>query len=178
MTGSESDWHVVYTHPKCEAKAAAGLRRAGFGVFCPVMKIDRKLRHRRKGGRAVTRTIEVVMFPRYLFVRFEPGCTFFGLRGVMHVESVLMSDPMTPARVPDAVIEDLRVAMDMGLFDAVKERKPIFKPGTDVRIEEGPFEGFTAVVKRALAGQTAEVLLEILGSPRVLRIGLEQLRAA
>jgi transcriptional antiterminator RfaH len=175
---SGADWYVIYTYPKCEAKAAEALRRAGFGVFCPLMKIDRKLRHRRKGGRAMTRTVEAVMFPRYLFVRFGEGCSFFGLRQIPGVESVLMSNPLTPARVPDSVVEDLRVAVDMGLFDAVREKKPVFRPGTDVRIEEGPFEGFTAVVRQAMAGKTAEVLIELLGSPRVLRIGLEALRAA
>ena len=55
------------------------------------------------------------------------------------VISLIMAGDATPARVPDAVIADLKARETGGLIDL--PRPPKFRPGDRLRIIHGPFAG-------------------------------------
>jgi transcription antitermination factor NusG len=170
---SPAEWHVLFTEPKSEERVAAALTRLGIASYLPKIKQERVLRHTRKYKRPKTRTIEAVMFPRYVFAA-AVAADFAAVDGVT---GVLKQDGSW-ARLPDARIEELRVAVDMGLFDSTRDRRAIFRPGEDVRIEDGPLAGLPAKVKKALSGQGAEVLIDLLGRSTLVRVELDMLRAA
>lgn len=173
MSNQPAEWHIVYTEPKGEERVALSLSRAGVPVFLPKMKQDRVLRHTRKYKRPKFKTIESVMFPRYVFVAADR----VDLIEVDGVNGVLRRDGRW-ARIPNTLVEDLKVAVDMGLFDSTREKRAIFTPGQDVRIEEGPFAGLAAKVKKALSGQDAELLVDLLGRSTLVRIELDIIKAA
>lgn len=173
MSGMPSEWHIVYTDPKGEERVMLALSRIGVPTFLPKRKEDRVLRHTRKYKTPKFKTVETVMFPRYVFVAADR----VDLAEVDGVNGVLRRDGRW-ARIPDAVVEDLKAAVDMGLFDSTRDRRAIFKPGQDVRIEEGPFAGLAAKVRKALSGQDAEVLVDLLGRSTLVRVDLETIKAA
>jgi transcriptional antiterminator RfaH len=173
MSDKPSEWHIVYTEPKGEERVALSLSRTGVPVFVPKMKEDRILRHTRKYKRPKFTTVETVMFPRYVFVAADR----VDLLEVDGVNGILKRDGRW-ARIPDATIEDLRVAVDMGLFDRTRDKRAIFSPGQDVRIEEGPLAGLAAKVRKAMSGQDAELLVDLLGRSTLVRVDLDIIKAA
>lgn len=173
MSDQPVEWHIVYTEPKGEERVALSLARANVPVFLPKMKQDRVLRHTRKYKRPKFKTIEAVMFPRYVFVAADR----VDLIEVDGVNGVLRRDGRW-ARIPNTLVQDLMAAVDMGLFDSTREKRAIFSPGQDVRIEEGPFAGLAAKVKKALSGQDAELLVDLLGRSTLVRVELDIIKAA
>jgi transcriptional antiterminator RfaH len=173
MSDEVLEWHIVYTEPKGEERVVLALSRIGVPVFLPKMKEDRVLRHTRKYKTPKFRTVEAVMFPRYVFVAADR----IDLTEVDGVNGILRRDGRW-ARVPDATIEDLRVAAGMGLFDRTRGKRAIFEPGQDVRIEEGPLAGIAAKVKRAVSGRDAELLIDLLGRSTLVRVDLHMIKAA
>lgn len=168
-----AEWHIVYTQPKGEERVVTALSRMGVPVFLPKIRQDRVLRHTRKYKKPKFQTVEMAMFPRYVFVAADRT----DLMGIDGVTSILRRDG-TWARISNALVEDLRVAMDMGLFDKTRDRRAVFAPGQDVRIEEGPFAGVSAKVRKALNGQDAEVLVDFLGRATLVRVELDMIKAA
>jgi transcription antitermination factor NusG len=168
-----AEWHILYTEPKGEERVVCALSRIGVPVFLPKIKQDRVLRHTRKYKKPKFKTIETAMFPRYVFAAADRA----DLRDIDGVNGILRRDGMW-ARIPNALIEDLRVAIDMGLFDKTREKRAIFAPGQDVSIEEGPFAGLSAKVKKALTGRDAEVLIDLLGRSTLVRVELDMIKAA
>jgi transcription antitermination factor NusG len=173
MREEAAEWHIVYTEPKGEERVALALSGIGIPVFVPKMKQDRILRHTRKYKRPKFKTVETVMFPRYVFVAADR----VDLMEVDGVNGILRRDGRW-ARIPGALVEDLKVAADMGLFDRTRDKRAIFEPGQDVRIDDGPFAGIAAKVKKALSGQDAEVLIDLLGRSTLVRVDLDMIKAA
>jgi transcriptional antiterminator RfaH len=120
---------VVYTHPQAEQLACDNLRAQGFVAFLPLLRERRPHRHIRIAP----------LFPRYVFVSFDPDTAQWGsiwfTRGV---KSLLRSAAYEPAQVPDGVIEALmeRVGPD-GVLDEHADL-PQLMTGQRVRVIDGP----------------------------------------
>ena len=104
-------WFAVNTQPFAEARAQRNLENQGFRTFMPRRR--KMLRHARK-----LTAVEAPLFPRYLFIAFDPrrdqwrkiNSTFGVSRLVMRGEA--------PHPVPDGVIEALiAVTVDGGIVD-------------------------------------------------------------
>lgn len=91
-----SRWILLYTKPRAEAWAEINLRKQGFATLLPL------IRKRRGFG---------PLFPRYLFVRPEPGRLVTSLRSTLGVQYVVHCGD-APARVPGDVISEVRSRMD------------------------------------------------------------------
>jgi transcription antitermination factor NusG len=167
-----TDWFCIRSNIKCERKARDGLLRKGFDVYLPTFKEERRIRRSNEW-----RTIELVTFPRYLFFAFTDGLSWFDVRSTDGVESVLCGAGRAPVRVPDAELEELQIAHDMGLFDNMRARGPIFEPGVHVTIRGGPFEGYDGVVRDSKAGRYADVLMDILGKQTPVRVSIMDVAA-
>ncbi len=125
------EWKLLYTKVHCEAWAEANLRNQGFLVVLP--------RDRERSGFGP-------LFPRYVFVGHEVGADPKSLsytRGVLQV----VQFGSGPARVPQAVIDEIRGRMDahgvVHLAD-VDAGRPIFDRRQRERVR--------ALVKLASAG--------------------------
>lgn len=146
-------WHVFYTQTRAEKTAQESIRELGFPVFVPFEKRIQRPRNRKP------RLCEVALFPRYGFVQFEINkdrwgeiVTADGVAEIIRMNSI-------PCSVPDAVIDGLRLAETVGVFD--KTKPPAV--GVNVEVSEGPFAGLIGKVMRARTGDRMDVLLKFLG---------------
>lgn len=146
-------WFAVNTQPLAEIRAQRNLQNQGFRTFMPRRR--KMLRHARK----VT-MVEAPLFPRYLFVVFDPrrdqwrriNSTFGVSRLIMRGEA--------PHPVPDGVTEALIAAtVDGGIVDLAAE----LRPGSPVRVMAGPFADQLAMLEQLDDSGRARILLDILG---------------
>ena len=147
-------WFCLRAQPKREHIAAACLRQ-NFQVeaFCP------RVRFRKHTNRGPVWFVEP-MFPGYLFARFDyatfhrrvrqgPGVTGF----------VSFGDRL--ALLPDELISELKSCLGK---DEVLEIDRGLKPGQNVQITRGPFQGLEALVTRLItAKERVEILVEWMG---------------
>ena len=144
-------WAAAQLQPQRDARALHFLRQAGFETYAPRLR-ERRTVH----GRKVVKT--PLLFPAYAFVfitlqwhaaRWSPGV----IRLVM--------DGAAPARVPDAVIEEIRKREVAGLVELPKP--PLARLGDRVRVTAGPFAGHVGLYAGMKPRERVEVLLRILG---------------
>lgn len=144
-------WFVAQTQPLREALAEANLTRQGYEVFHPVIK--RTIRHARQFHQR-----QMSLFPRYLFVRFDPGkAPWRSINGTLGV-AALLTMAGQPAEVPDLIVEELAK-----LYGTGAGSEGAFSVGDRVRLMAGPFAGVLATVSKLDGRGRIEVLFEMLG---------------
>jgi transcription antitermination factor NusG len=153
-------WYVVGTQPHKEGFAGANLRRQGFEVHLP--QVARVVRHARS-----TRRVMRPLFPRYLFIRLDLAAgrwrPVLGTFGV----STLIMEGERPRAVPAGVVETLIEAADgSGGFDFSGR----LRVGETVRFLTGPFVDRLGRLVGMCDRERAGVLLEIMGSERVVLV--------
>ena len=89
-------WQLLYTKPRAEEWVEINLRKQGFATLLP------RVRGRSGFG---------PLFPRYLFAGFEPGQSPRPMRSTLGVLYVVHCGSQ-PARVPAAVVDEVRGRMD------------------------------------------------------------------
>ena len=186
-------WYLVYTTPRMEAKAAKGLADAGCAVFMPSW--HKVVRYQRRELEFTLAT-----FPRYLFAAGVPtlrrdrflvaddGVTVVTINGrplsdIREIEGVqdIVRTQDQWARVPGAFIKAVAdYQNDPRASRCADPRKPemVVKPGQTVRIIEGPFMRFLAVVVDQVGLHEADVMISLLGSASRMRVSTSQLDAA
>ena len=100
-------WAAAQLQPRREALAAHCLALAGFTVYTPRLREQRVLRGRRV-------EVSPPLFPGYAFVLIE--LQSHAARWTAGVIRLVM-DGMAPARVPDAVIAEIRSREVAGLIE-------------------------------------------------------------
>src|SRR5262245_14093136 len=158
-------WAAAQLQPQRDTLALF-LRQAGFETYAP------RLRERRTvQGRKVMRT--PLLFPAYAFVfirmqwhaaRYCPGV------------ARLVMDGVAPARVPDAVIDEIRSREHRGLIELPKP--PLAPLGARVRVTRGPFAGHIGLYAGMKPRQRVEVLLSLLGSRQRMTLAADAVEAA
>lgn len=159
---SGKGWFVVYTNPRCEARAQMGLDAKGFETFLPMFE-DSVTRWR--GKRKAVVDTRKPLFSRYLFVSFDPNKDEWWdpIKSTDGVEDILSWGPVRiPSRVPSGAIEALKRAEGNGVFDFRTKPCGLVK-GDRVRLAEGPFAGFIGELLIAKPNKRAEVLLSVFG---------------
>jgi transcriptional antiterminator RfaH len=146
-------WFAVNTQPLAEARAQRNMENQGFRTFMPRRR--KMLRHARR-----MTMVEAPLFPRYLFVAFDPlrdrwrriNSTFGVLRLVMSGDA--------PHPVPDGVTEALiAVTMEGGIVDLAAK----LRAGSAVRVMAGPFADRLAMLEQLDDSGRACILLDIMG---------------
>jgi transcriptional antiterminator RfaH len=144
-------WAAAQLQPQRDTLALHFLRQAGFETYAPRLRERRTVR-----GRKVVRT--PLLFPAYAFVFIQlQWHTARWAPGVIR----LVMDGAAPARVPDAVIDEIRAREVRGLVELPKPPPAQF--GDTVRILRGPFEGRLALYAGMKPRERVEVLLGLLG---------------
>jgi transcriptional antiterminator RfaH len=155
MSVADARWYVVYTHSQAEGRAAFNLRRQGFQVYLP-----RYLKNRRHARRV--ESVAAPLFPRYLFVQLDLQAQQWGsIRstvGVVH----LVARGHEPTAVPAGIVEGIRAReSEEGLVTLGPATA--FRPGSSVRIVEGPFADAVGLFEAASDGHRVAILLDLLG---------------
>jgi transcriptional antiterminator RfaH len=146
-----SGWYAIQTKPRKEEAVLASLGRAGLESYCPRMR-----RRRRRQGKRILEAIP--LFPGYLFVRLQFPRDYAGIRWTPGLVRIVSHAGM-PARIGEEVLEGIRRMERAGGLRIPALR---LKPGSRVRVVEGPFTGFEGLVTTHLSGgERIRILLEL-----------------
>lgn len=146
-------WFAVNTQPLAEMRAQQNLENQGFQIFMPRRR--KMLRHARR-----MTVVNAPLFPRYLFVAFDPRRDQWRrINSTFGVSHLVMRGEM-PHPVPEGVIEALiAVTADGGIVDLAAN----LQAGSPVRLMAGPFADQLALLERLDDSGRACILLDILG---------------
>lgn len=150
-------WFVVQSKPGQEIKAWVGVAEQGFETFFP--SLTKEIRHARRVEKVVR-----PLFPCYLFVTFDladPWGPILHTRGVQTILGVATAGQ--PVRTPWGFVEMLSGQARAGHFTQGAAPIERFAAGEKVKIMQGPFTGFEAIVDID-ERQRVKVLLDFLGT--------------
>lgn len=172
-------WFCLTTPPQREREAVDILNRCKIGIES-IRAVEMKLQ--RKGGRTTTRKwTELQLTPGYIFHQ----CTgwpnmyamsqIYGRDGQRVISGYLahQDSDRVPAILPEAAIDALRMVDTTGLSNPHRS----FKKNDRVSVDDPRFEGVIAKLQ-SIQGETATILMEMLGSFRTIPIATAKLRAA
>src|SRR5215472_2137307 len=153
-------WCCAQIEPFRERLALHCLGLNGFEVYCPRLREQVRIRNRK-----IVRTPP--LFPGYTFVLIVSR--WWDARWSAGVRRLVM-DGELPAKVPDAVIAEIRSRERNGLVELVKPRG--LRPGTRVRLVSGPFCDRIGLVAGLRGRERVLCLLNLLGAQQ--RVELAQ----
>jgi transcriptional antiterminator RfaH len=144
-------WACAQLLPQRERFALQMLAQARYETYAPRLREWRTMRNGQ-------RQREVALFPGYVFLVVTNG--WYAARWCPGVGRLVM-DGLQPAKVPDAVIEEIRGRERNGAVELPKRR---LQYGDRVKILAGPFRGHLAMYAGMSGSERVAVLLQILGS--------------
>lgn len=159
-------WVVVHSYPQAEAWAQANLTRRGYHVYLPLMAV----RRRDRVIRSLWHTVDVPLFPRYLFVAYPGNWT-----PIRYCPGVyrIVSAAGKPNLASNAAISALQAAQDARRCPAAEE--PEWAPGTPVAVSGGVFDGMPGIVLK-VGNNMALVSMMMLGHLREIAVSFDCLR--
>jgi transcriptional antiterminator RfaH len=147
------EWFILQFKPNSHHQAAKNLNRQGFKTFIPLHKTIS-----RKASRFINTTKP--LFPGYMFIRFDRAESewhkinnTYGVSRLVTFNSILK--PM-----PTRFIDNL-----MKQYDTSGKLLPIkkFRKGDQVKVLEGPFTDFIAIVETYETDQRIWILMDLMG---------------
>lgn len=154
-------WLAVHSNARQEATANFHIREAGFWTFYPVRLV--RTRHARKEEDTLRPYL-----PRYVFVQIMPGQDWTRINFLPGVSTVVFGRD-GPLLIHDRDMAGLiaRADPDGLIKDPPKPAgvRVIFDVGDHVRVDEGPFQGFTARVDALDSGGMISISIDIFGRP-------------
>lgn len=183
-------WYVVRSNIQCEAKAADNIRLAGFDVYYPRQRIEKK--HRRNNTYLVK---ERPLMVSYIFVgmpRDEKLRHFGFVRACEGVERFLEYQGK-PIPVHGRDVQAIYLAeVDMRFDDTraarihrKEEAKTIkatlemkYAQGKSFAVTGGPFDGFRAVVEEVTKTGNVKAMISLFGRLSMVEFEAVQLTAA
>lgn len=162
-------WFVVQTHPNGEDKAVRNLVNQGFDVYLP--KYAKERRHARK--------VEMVLrplFPRYLFVNFDPNTDQWRpINGTIGV-SRLMTQGERPLPLAIGVVEEIKDRENNnGIVTLAPQR---FSVGQQLRLCRGALLDHVGAFQEMADGNRVVLLLNLLGRDVRIKAPVDFLAAA
>jgi transcriptional antiterminator RfaH len=157
-------WAVAQLQPNRTALALQMLAQEGFTVYAPKLRERRTIRGRREDS-------EVALFSGYAFVTIE--LQWHAARWCPGVIRLVM-DGLQPAKVPDAVIEEIRARERNGVVELPQRAR---RHDDRVKILAGPFRGHLAIYAGMSAHERVAVLLQVLGGPQRVTLAQRDIEA-
>jgi transcription antitermination factor NusG len=130
-------WFAVYTTPRHEKRVSQYLSQRGIVHYLPLYHVRRKWRD------GSTVTLDLPLFPGYIFVHIERRERVRVLE-VPGVLTIVGGTGRQPASLPEAEIDALR----LGLHLRRAEPHPLLTIGQRARIRSGALAGMEGVVVR------------------------------
>lgn len=131
-------WFALYTTARHEKRVAQHLDQRAIEHYLPLYRAQRKWSD---GSRV---TLDLPLFPGYLFVRIQRAERVRVLE-VPGALTLVLGTGGQPAAMPDATIQKLRSGLETGAV----EPHPLLTAGQRVRICAGAFAGLQGVVLRS-----------------------------
>lgn len=143
-------WHVVYTSANHEKRVAERLSRRSVENFLPLYSSVRRWRDRRV-------TLQLPIFPGYLFVRIAP-CDRLRVVQIAGVARFVCFNG-TPEVLPDEEVTALKRSLELGVR---AQPHPYLTVGRRVRIKNGPLAGLRGIVMRWKANWRVVISLDMI----------------
>lgn len=164
-----SGWFVVRTQPRAEERASWHLNNQGYEVYLP--RYRKQVRHARK-----TETVLRPLFPGYVFVRIDTlRQRWRSINGTVGVIS-LVQFGNEPVSVPAAVVDAIRTREDVG--GVVSLAPEGLKKGDVVRVRDGAFADYTALLEEVSDEKRVILLLDLMGREVRVSVPMENLAKA
>jgi len=162
-------WYLIHTKPKQESVAKENLLRQDYRVYLPMAVTRRK-----KGGRT-TRKVEA-LFPRYLFIHLDDSTDDWApIRSTIGVTE-LVRFGIIPAKISEDLFETIKKREnEKGIHEL---QAGDFQEGQQVRIVEGPFEGYEAIFKSKSGQERAILLLNIAQNMSKIQIDIDKIESS
>ena len=155
-------WYVVATKPRQEAVAHQHLMRQGYSTLLPTL-------HFKKRRRGKWQQVTEPMFPGYVFVGLEPGTDDMApIRSTQGCRD-LVRFGQQPAVVHEDIVKALQMVNSAQGASSDEATNP-FSPGDVVLIEDGPFQGLSAVYCMIRGADRVQVLITLLGRAQHLNL--------
>src|ERR1700687_129125 len=150
MADSIARWFALYTTPRREKRVAAQLHENQFETFLPVYRTIHLWKNRTRAS------LELPLFPCYVFVRTEPARkgNVLSIPGVLSI----VGSRREAWPLPDSEIEKLRTGL--GQFNA--EPHPYLATGDRARIRSGPLSGLEGVLVQEKNGLRVVLTIELI----------------
>lgn len=162
-----NDWAAIWTKPLMELKAETNISNLGYLTFCPTYQ--KSVRHSRK-----CQVVSKPLFPRYIFVnKGQHEFSWYDISKCIGVSGVVMSTNSQPAYLGNEIIEELK---NRDTSDYDKSKLPSWaKIGKDVRINDGPFQGYVAKIEELDDRDRVRLLFGLLGRSVPIDTTLDQI---
>jgi len=144
-------WYAIRVQSKFESVASEVLLSKGYEAFLPLYRSVRRWSDRKK-------TLQLPLFPGYLFCRFNPGDRMLPIITTPGVIGVI-SAGRTPLPIKDDEIVGLQLMLRSGVEP---EPWPYLGCGAKVLIERGPLAGLEGIVVQNLSQWRVVVSVELL----------------
>jgi len=157
-------WFAFYTKPRHEFKAAQYLDSIEIENYLPTTTTIRQWSDRK-------RKITEPLFKGYIFVYCNEKERYESLQNEAILSTVSFQGQ--PAHIPEWQIENLRKLLS--------EKKEVFvadiiKPGTKVKITEGPFKGISGIVSQSDEhGQMLGITIDLLRRTVLVKLTKESI---
>jgi transcriptional antiterminator RfaH len=138
---------------------------AGYEIYQPLLR-----EQRRSHGRKII--VTPPLFPGYLFVWVVSG--WWNARWSPGVRRLIM-DGLLPARVPDAVISEIRSRERGGFVELPKLHG--LKPGMRVKVLQGPLRDQIGLLAALRPHERVLVLLQLLGGQQRVELARSSVEA-
>jgi transcriptional antiterminator RfaH len=159
-------WYVIHTKWAGETLAESNLQRQGYEVYLP--RVAQTVRRRRRLQERIA-----PLFPRYLFLRLNEGSQVLGpVRSTTGVTSVVRFGS-SYATVPDQMIRLLQARADPQTGLHRMPPPPLPKPGSTIKIADGPFDGLEGVFECESGDDRVVVLLNLLGQNTRVQVPID-----
>ena len=145
------NWYLIKTKPRQEKIAKQNLENQGYGVFCPIAKINNQL---------------VILFPGYLFVQLNEKTQNWSPINSTKGVSYFVKFGSNFAKVPFSVIEFIKTHQHITAEKLKKINN--FKPGDKVQISDGAFKNCMAIFKCYKPDERVILLMNLLGREQSL----------
>jgi transcription antitermination factor NusG len=150
LCAQEADprWYAVCTTPRHEKRVTELMSERAIETFLPLYRTTRQWKKR------LPVSLELPLFPTYLFVRILQGS-----KGrVLSTPGVLsfVGNGRHAISVPDGEIDALR----LGIQEYPAEPHPYFAVGEKVCVKSGPLAGFTGTLIRQKTGSRVVLTID------------------
>jgi len=154
------NWYALTVKAQHEKAVADQLRAKALESYLPLYRARRRWSDR-------TKTIEMPLFSRYVFCRFN----FEARLKVLQVSSIvsIVGFGGKPCPIPDHEIQTIQAVVGSGL---PVSPWPFLRVGQRVRVTEGALEGLEGILARKKSGYRVVVNMELLN--RAVAVEIEQ----
>lgn len=159
-------WYVVRAKAGFEDRALWHLQNQGFEVYLP--RFRKVVRHARK-----TSMVMRPLFPGYVFVRLDIGAQRWrSVDGTSGVISLVRFGEL-PAPIPAEIVDAIRAREDEA--GAVAVAPAGLQKGDVVRVREGAFEDYTAILDEVCEEKRVFLLFDLMGREVRVSVPMESL---